>query len=137
MIGTESLNLLDRYSDLQREALLQSEDAQAERTDRTLVCIHCLTEITSTALRSERQGAHAHRFTNPHGIRFVLGCFEEASVALLGEACLEFTWFTGYAWQIANCPSCGCHLGWRFTGSPVDYFFGLILSELKEVTGDS
>lgn len=29
----------------------------------------------------------------------------------------EFSWFPGYAWQIALCKRCQIHIGWRFTST--------------------
>jgi hypothetical protein len=74
------------------------------------------------------------------------------------EASTLFTWFEGYAWQVASCAGCGTHLGWRFVSvcsashallraipgthpsgllrsesSPPGYdFFGLIVTRLSE-----
>lgn len=31
------------------------------------------------------------------------------------NASTEFSWFPGYAWQIANCTVCLAHIGWRFS----------------------
>ncbi|CRL05180.1 CLUMA_CG018056, isoform A [Clunio marinus] len=28
--------------------------------------------------------------------------------------CEDFSWFPGYAWQIANCKRCNSHVGWKF-----------------------
>ena len=78
-------------------------------------------------------GAHAHTFTNPHGLRFHIGCFATATGCIAaGEPTTYFSWFPGYAWQVENCGSCGEHLGWRFR-SPEDEFHGFILDRLVEM----
>lgn len=42
----------------------------------------------------------------------------ENSVYLQGMPCTQFSWFPGYAWQIAVCKQCNGHLGWKFTVAP-------------------
>lgn len=37
------------------------------------------------------------------------------AVHLQGAPCTQFSWFPGYAWQIAACSQCNGHLGWKFT----------------------
>lgn len=65
-------------------------------------------------------------------------------LALDGAPETQDSWFPGYAWTIANCPTCGCgvlgtckqvqavrrgHLGWRFSAAQPDLspreFWGL------------
>lgn len=41
-----------------------------------------------------------------------------SAVTLLGTPCLRFSWFPGYAWQIAVCSQCNGHLGWKFMANP-------------------
>jgi cereblon len=52
-----------------------------------------------------------------------------------GRPSTEFTWFPGYAWEIAWCSRCGEHLGWRFTavtdGEP-GLFWGLRRDAIME-----
>jgi hypothetical protein len=74
-------------------------------------------------------GRHLHAFFNPAGIAFEIRCFRQApGAAPQGEPSAEFTWFSGYRWQIALCTTCQSHLGWLFTNGSV--FYGLIATRL-------
>jgi hypothetical protein len=44
---------------------------------------------------------------------------------------VDFTWFAGYAWAVAQCGRCGMHLGWRLR-SGVHVFHGLVRDRLVE-----
>ena len=78
-----------------------------------------------------RQGAHAHCFVNPHGQVFEIGCFARApGCRALGPATTDWTWFPGWAWQVALCAACGRHLGWCYRRQG-GRFFGLILDRLR------
>ncbi|MFW6049765.1 MAG: cereblon family protein [Myxococcota bacterium] len=98
---------------------------------RRLVCKTCGAPIARTGARMRVRGQHEHVCVNPHGIPFHLGCYREARVVAVGTPTEEWTWFGGFRWQIALCPGCGQHLGWRFTGD--DVFYGLLVSRLVEV----
>lgn len=41
----------------------------------------------------------------------------------------DFSWFPGYAWQIAVCNGCNSHVGWKFVATKRGYkprkFYGL------------
>ena len=76
-------------------------------------------------------GSHAHRFTNPVGYVYEIGCFRAApGCGHVGEFIAEHTWFAGYSWQIAVCGGCGEHLGWRYRGAEAGMFYGLITGRL-------
>lgn len=112
----------------------KSLDDENNRTDddsHRLCCVYCNSPITAEDQRIPMQGKHRHRFTNPHGMVFHIGCFASApGCAQIGPATEEWTWFSGYAWQIAVCRSCGRHLGWRYRNSGGNSFYGLILERL-------
>ena len=120
------------------ERLLREERVSSGR-GRWLRCTACKRRVTSAGARMSLQGGHEHSFTNPHGIIFRIGLFQEAvGCSLHGAATETWTWFRGYAWQIGVCRSCRIHLGWGFRaipgttdGSPA-YFYGLILDRLLE-----
>lgn len=100
------------------------------KKEKRLFCAACRHFITHQDERIPVQGEHEHRFTNPHGIAFHIGCFREAGgCSAIGAATTEYTWFPGYAWRIALCANCRAHLGWRFQ-SEDDYFHGLIVDRL-------
>ncbi|MFA6009351.1 MAG: cereblon family protein [Desulfobacteraceae bacterium] len=95
-----------------------------------LVCRACMRVITSEGEKIEMNGAHAHGFTNPHGMFFDVGCFRAApGCAYSKQSSYEFSWFNGYVWRIAVCRTCFTHLGWLFT-SGASRFNGLILDKL-------
>ena len=97
---------------------------------KRLLCRRCANPITSMAAQIPVSGSHQHRFSNPAGQSFHIGCFSKApGCALQGRACSEHSWFPGYRWTVALCARCGNHLGWRFQAD--DGFFGLILAQLR------
>lgn len=103
------------------------------RAQSRLICAQCGHVITRPEARIERGGDFLHRRSNPHGYEFEFGCFAEAEgAAALGEVSEAFTWFSGYAWQLAVCRRCDLHLGWCFRAA-ADVFFGLILDRLRRV----
>jgi hypothetical protein len=107
-------------------------EAEEER-GRVLACAACRQAITTSAARIEVGGAHEHRFTNPHGLQFHIGCFSSvAGCATAGDPETFFTWFPGYSWQVEGCSRCGAHLGWLFR-STGHGFHGLILDRLVEL----
>lgn len=98
---------------------------------RRLCCVQCGKPITHENQRIVIHNSHRHRLTNPHGLVFEIGCFASApGCAQIGAATEEWTWFSGYAWQVALCRNCGIHLGWRYRRSSGDGFYGLILDRL-------
>ena len=115
-----------------KEKTKAKPDARPKREKR-LFCAACRHPVTHQDERIVVQGGHEHRFTNPHGISYHIGCFRDAAGCTpSGEATAEFSWFSGYAWRIAYCAHCQVHLGWRFQ-SAADYFHGLIVDRLTSV----
>ncbi|ACY18999.1 cereblon family protein [Haliangium ochraceum] len=107
----------------------------ARERPRALLCAACRQRVTATNARVERGGQHEHLCTNPHGFAYHIGCFAAApGCVAAGAAERGFSWFPGYAWQIAVCRGCWAHLGWRF-GAGGDRFHGLILNRLVEEEG--
>jgi len=115
-----------------------SDLEQTKRTERTIVCAACNATITRPEHRVAVQRAHKHRFMNPAGVLFHIGCFACAiGCTIIGPDSLEYPWFKGFAWRYAMCGACGQHLGWHFrkarTRGAVDAgFFGLILDRLGQ-----
>ena len=106
-----------------------------ETTDRGkfLICRQCLHMITHRSQQIIVDGAHKHTFANPHGIVFEIGCFKSAiGCGYVGQPSGEFSWFSGFMWQVAVCGSCLTHVGWLFTSSSFESFIGLILDRLAE-----
>ena len=120
----------DPQSEKKRREEADTRLAEKTKKEKRLFCAACRHLITHQDERAPVQGGHEHRFTNPHGITYHIGCYREATgCAVVGESTAEFTWFPGYAWRIALCANCRAHLGWRFQ-SEADYFHGLIVGRL-------
>jgi hypothetical protein len=112
-----------------------TEEASQEATEpeRAVCCVNCGHQITRVGEKIRVGGEFSHRFTNPHGFMFLLGCFSSApGCGTTGLPTEEFSWFPGYAWRFAYCGSCGVHLGWEYLRDRVRSFFGLILDRLTE-----
>jgi hypothetical protein len=116
------------------------------RDQRAIACAACLATITAIEHRLAVHGSHEHRFVNPAGLLFHIGCFAEAiGCRIAGPDSLEYPWFPGFAWRYASCAGCGQHLGWHFrddarSSKSVEMkpsFFGLILDRLVQPGFDS
>ena len=100
-----------------------------EKAD-ALLCAACRFPIASLRDRISVNERHEHVFANPRGYIYQIGCFAAApGCALLGKETTYFSWFPGYAWQIALCGHCAAMLGWGFR-SQDSRFYGLILEKL-------
>jgi hypothetical protein len=106
---------------------------EAADEGRVLACARCRRPVTTSAAGIEVGGGHEHRFVNPAGIHYHIGCFARAAGLIpVGEPSPHWTWFPAYCWQIEHCPGCQEHLGWLFSG-PDRPFHGLILDRLEEM----
>lgn len=104
----------------------------AAHIDAAIVCAACLGGITSSRHGIAVNGSHDHRFMNPGGFLFHIGCFAEAvGCVIVGPASTELPWFPGLAWRLAYCGHCRVHLGWHFRGAG-SAFFGLVLDRLRQ-----
>jgi hypothetical protein len=109
---------------------IQSEQETYTEEEKQYLCRFCNSMITTAADQASVNDSHSHIFANPHGFVFEIGCFRNAKGCFyFGTPSEEFSWFAGYAWQIAGCRLCKNHLGWYFS-SKNDSFFGLILDRL-------
>ena len=98
-----------------------------------IFCSFCHAAITSRQQQLIMDGQHRHRFTNPRGLHFLIGCFRLApGCDIAGLPTVEHCWFEGYLWQLAKCSDCGEHLGWFYQDGEADQFFGLIVDKLAE-----
>jgi len=110
------------------EAIDTSPETSTQKDDK-LRCRACSHLITRGRWAIDRGGAFEHRFRNPAGWSFQVGCYAKAPGAIAaGEPTSEHSWFAGYAWRFAICAKCGAHLGWWYTGR--DTFAGLIITRL-------
>lgn len=108
-----------------------ADERERGEDERPIRCRACGRVVTTQGAKISVHGAHEHRRVNPSGVGFHLGCFADAPGCLAeGTPTTFWTWFPGYAWQIASCRGCGDHLGWAFQGERA--FFALILPHLVE-----
>lgn len=108
-----------------------SDDAWSNKQD-DLLCKACKNKISANSEKIPINGRHQHTFANPNGIIFDIGCFKTApGCRNTGVFTAEFSWFSGFKWQISVCSSCFTHLGWLFV-SLENQFYGLILERLAE-----
>jgi hypothetical protein len=109
-------------------------------SERAISCAACDAAITSPGHRIAVSRVHEHRFMNPAGVVFHIGCFAQAvGCTIIGPDSLEYPWFPGFAWRYAMCGSCGQHLGWHFRQRGEDEhpaFFGLVLDRLHQPAAD-
>jgi len=113
----------------------ESEKGQAtlDGSGRALRCAACGHRITTEGDRISVGASHEHRFFNPAGFLFQIGCFRNAPGCFnIGQPTTEFTWFPGFAWRHSLCEGCGQHLGWHFENGDGNTFFGLVLNRLIE-----
>ena len=97
-----------------------------EERDSPVRCAYCHAILTEEHAAMEVTGQHTHMCMNPHGLFYRVACFQRVpGCDAQGLPEHHWSWFTGYAWQIAACASCANHLGWRFTDGET-VFFGLI-----------
>ncbi|MEE2785180.1 MAG: cereblon family protein [Pseudomonadota bacterium] len=99
-------------------------------------CANCSNVITTISEKIAVAGSHAHHLTNPYGIDFSVGCFNQAlGCDISGQPEAADSWFMGFVWRYASCSQCHGHMGWYFSQSSGDNaFYGLILDNLQEDT---
>jgi len=75
-------------------------------------------------------------YVNPHGtVHETVTMHKAQGLRLRGRPSTECSWFKGYAWTIAECRNCHCHMGWKFTKATdqdlkPERFWGLCRSAL-------
>ncbi len=111
-----------------------SDESTATEHEARLVCAACGHFVTLPRERISIEGSHEHEFMNPAGLRFRIRCFRTApGAAEVGEISPVWTWFPGFAWQVAICRRCTTHLGWAYVRDE-QRFYGLIDERLRETT---
>lgn len=114
--------------------LKQTNTDEQLKPESALYCGYCQHRITEHAAQLEFAGGHTHVFTNPGGFSYEITLYGYADCTMHGPATTDYTWFPGYAWQLALCASCHEHLGWRYRSRGDAAFFGLIRERLIEIT---
>ncbi|MBN3302061.1 CRBN protein, partial [Amia calva] len=74
-------------------------------------------------------------YVNPHGyVHETLTVYKANNLTLTGRPSTLQSWFPGYAWTVAQCRTCGSHMGWKFTATKKDMspskFWGLTRSAM-------
>ena len=109
------------------------EPGAGPKTESAILCRACGFAVTGGRHRMAMQGHHEHRFMNPAGFLYHIGCFSEAvGCVIVGPPSHEYPWFPGFVWRFALCGGCRTHLGWHFRSEDGAGFFGLILDRLRE-----
>ncbi|XP_051568613.1 protein cereblon isoform X2 [Myxocyprinus asiaticus] len=103
----------------------------------SLCCKQCQdTEITSkNEIFSLSLYGPMAAYVNPHGyVHETLTVYKANNLNLIGRPSTLHSWFPGYAWTIAQCRTCGSHMGWKFSAVKKDLspprFWGLTRSAL-------
>ncbi|GAK58770.1 hypothetical protein U27_05745 [Candidatus Vecturithrix granuli] len=118
------------HNKLEQSQLTATKNTDEPERRRFLYCTACHAPITRQTDRISINEQHEHVFANPHGYIYHIGCFAQAQGCVrAGEETDFFSWFPGYAWQIALCGRCLAFLGWAFHSSQ-SQFWGLILDKL-------
>jgi len=98
-------------------------------------CKSCGHIISDDKYRVSIDGRHTHMQCNPAGMTFIFSCYSNApGCTLQGEITKEYSWFTGFNWQLAHCNHCDSHLGWYFSAPKQEAFLGLINDHLRWVS---
>lgn len=97
------------------------------------LCKRCNNKISMyNDIFSMSKGNLAGNYCNPAGYIHETICFYkviESSTRMIDRPSTDFSWFPGYAWQIALCSKCSTHVGWKFIAVSKNLkprmFFGL------------
>ncbi len=126
--------MLDRFNVSELDAARTAgSDTGLDFDEQWTFCRSCGNRIALLASRSELDGCHLHRRTNPGGIEFEFAIFTQApGCGTVGGPVEQDSWFRGYTWELAVCAGCAEHLGWRFASRESDCAYGLIVAKLVE-----
>jgi len=94
-----------------------TEATRGESGARAILCRTCRTRLSDPgAVFPMKTGGATGVFMNPHGfLHEVVTVRRAENIVHLGWPTTDFSWFPGYAWEIALCAACREHVGWRFT----------------------
>jgi cereblon len=94
---------------------LPADEESAGRSKRILCrwCGEALSDVS--AIFATSASGTAQTFLNPYGfLHEVVTVRWARSLTLSGPPTTEFTWYPGYAWEVASCGRCRAHVGWAF-----------------------
>ena len=125
------IDVLDKERQGLDPKLKEIVDDEVAESRNFVLCAFCSHIIGRSEDRIDVNGSFDHRFTNPYGLEFHVGCFNDAlGCAISGERVAAETWFPGFRWRLATCEECHQHLGWYFDQADT-YFYGLVLGYIQ------
>ena len=126
----EKVNHMEIICKESPEISTREDTKSITQDEEIIVCAQCNHHVTEPAKQIVVDHAFCHVFANPYGHVFEIGCFSHARGCRPGSIpSVEFSWFSGFAWEIGICRYCSTHLGWVFS-SGTQTFYGLILDRL-------
>ena len=120
----------DTFKKKNQDANVKFEDEEQQANEPGGICANCHTLLTHAEYAITIEGRHQHVFTNPNGISFKIGTYQQVECNAETTAVDEFSWFSGYAWRIISCPECSLHIGWSYQKQDSPDFYGLITDKL-------
>ena len=126
--------LRDKPSDSNENPAPAPDEEARERAERWIRCRACDAPLARPEDAFDPPGG-GDAFVNPFGyLHEVLAVRAARNVLPAGPLVAAFSWFPGYAWQVAHCAGCAEHVGWRYWGAEADppEFFGLRRATIAE-----
>jgi hypothetical protein len=121
---------MEIFCKTKKEMVAQAESGLLQKQEPVIVCAACYFAVTDPSRQIRVHDSFSHVFANPYGQVFEIGCFSKARGCRQNSIpSEEFSWFSGYAWQVGICRGCNSHLGWIFSNHN-HLFYGLILDKL-------
>lgn len=117
-----------------RRVRIKSEKKFGSRDKHFILCRKCGNPITTSDCNIAVNEQYMHKFSNPEGVIYEIGCFSSADGCFIdGDPTLNHTWFEDFRWNYSFCSRCFTHLGWHYQRGD-ERFFGLILDHLANTT---
>jgi len=92
-----------------------------------VTCLQC-----SNVISENCQKLFKETFTNPLGIvHHIFKVRDAKNIYIDPLKFYEYSYYPGYSHQIIYCSACQQHLGWRYTKSSPDIFYGLLDNSLR------
>jgi hypothetical protein len=111
---------------------IRTEKKFGVKGERLILCANCGNPVTTSEKIITVDGEHTHKFMNPSGVEYEIGCFASADgCEVFEETSTEATWFEGFSWSESICSNCFEPLGWLYESGD-NTFFGLIIDNLSD-----
>jgi cereblon len=120
----------------ERDTAARTRDEAEEAPDQPILCRRCRARLSEMPALFPMDADRINRvFANPAGLLLeILTTRAAHNVVVVGPATTEFTWYQGYAWEVAYCGGCRAHVGWAFGAADgkrePSRFFGLLKAAL-------